>query len=231
MKKLIVTILPILILLSSQTVFAKFSDVDTAFHEYTAINWLEDQGVVEGYSDMTFKPDQPVNRAEFLKMLYETIGMKGKTPTLPFPDVPYNTWYTKYVQEAYSTGVIQGYPDGYFRPDNQINVVEALKIIDEAFFDVNKLYGDGTGVNYCPNGFFTENPMDIDQKAWYNKYAQVAGSLCIFDFGLNAFGMGGFLIDSYVDRGDMAELLYRAKTVKDNENHYYTKELIPDSIK
>lgn len=238
MKKFLAIILPCLALLSSQTAWAKFSDVGSDFEQYKSINWLEEQGAVEGYSDGTFRPDQFVNRAEFLKMLYETIGMEGKNPSLSFPDVPNDAWYTKYVKEAFATGVASGYPDGYFKPENEINVAEALKIIDEAFFDVDQLYGNGSNFTYCPTGFLDFNHLlssdylaKIDQTAWYWKYVHVAGELCIFDFPLNAYGMGGFWMNGSIDRGDMAELLYRAKTVKDNQNHYYKKELIPVIVK
>lgn len=217
----------IFLILSNQTVFASFSDVEADFHQYTSINWLQEQGVVEGYADGSFQPDKLVNRAEFLKMLYETIGMEGHNPTLPFPDVPEYEWYTKYVKEAYETGVVQGYPDGTFKPESTINLAEALKIIREAFFvEVDADYGEGMAeFDYCPNGFLDFDELmepdklaKIDNNAWYWKYVVLTGELCVFDFGLNAYGMGGLWMDSPVDRGDMAEMLYRAAAVVNNMN-------------
>jgi len=78
------------LILSTQTAFAQFADVNSNFHQSESINWLQNQKVVQGYSDNTFRPEAPVNRAEFLKMLYETIGLEGKTANLNFPDVPAN---------------------------------------------------------------------------------------------------------------------------------------------
>lgn len=70
MKKYIVSIVSLLILVVPQTVFASFTDVSSDYHLYDSINWLQEQGVVVGYSDGTYRPDDDVNRVEFLKMLY-----------------------------------------------------------------------------------------------------------------------------------------------------------------
>jgi hypothetical protein len=243
MKKLItISIAASLLVLTSQIALASFNDVDSDFHQYTAINWLESQEVVEGYGDGTYRPEEPVNRAEFLKMLYETIGMEGYTPTLPFIDVPDDEWFTKYVQEAYQTEVVMGYSDDTFRPDDTINLAEALKIISVSFFPDVVGYGEGVEyINYCPDGALDFDDLSsgdhlaqIDKNSWYWEHVVVTGELCVFDFGLNAYGIGGLWMDSYVDRGDMAELLYRAKTVRDNATidwyDPYTDDQEPDLI-
>jgi hypothetical protein len=81
MKKHLIHILIILFLSTSFTTFAVFTDVDENLYPFhISITWLEEQGVVEGYSDGTFRPHNNVNRAEFLKMLYETIGLEGYDP-------------------------------------------------------------------------------------------------------------------------------------------------------
>lgn len=226
MKKIINLILAA-ILLGSTPVFAGFSDVsnykENTFTQF--INWLEDQGVVQGYSDGTFRPGNYINRAEFLKMLYGTIGMSDSKAVLPFPDVPLSEWYTKYIREAYATGVVQGYPDGYFRPENYINFAEALKIVMNGFFDVNGLYGDGVDYDSC--GVSLDSYSGVNTSAWYWKYIHVADELCMlkYDLSSNVWEYQGgdpvpYLVDynpgAYITRADMAALLFIAKAVKDN---------------
>lgn len=238
MKKFITLLITSFLVLSTQTAFAQFTDVGETFHQKESINWLLNQKVIQGYSDNTFKPENPVNRAEFLKMLYETIGLKGKTATLNFPDVPENEWYTKYVKEAYADGVVKGYDDGYFRPDARINLAEALKIVMNAFFDVDKEFNSAKYSQECENGenWSTDSLLNdnsiakIDSGQWYWKYLNGAGSACIMSVGYNANGMGGLWMDGYVDRGDMAEMLYRAKTVKDNQNKPFKKVRKPKDL-
>ncbi|MFH1284223.1 MAG: S-layer homology domain-containing protein, partial [Candidatus Peregrinibacteria bacterium] len=161
-------------LVFSQVAMASFSDVPANHHYRNSIQWMQDNGVVNGYSDGTFRSDQSVTRAEFLKMLYETVGMDGHDADLPFPDISENAWYTPYVKEAYATGVIVGYPDGTFKPNNNINFAEAAKIVGNGFFNVNALYGDGGNYHFCLANF--ENDYVSE---WYWKYFYVTDNFCL----------------------------------------------------
>ncbi|MCK9186290.1 S-layer homology domain-containing protein [Candidatus Gracilibacteria bacterium] len=242
MKKILALILAVLTL-ATNTAFASFSDVSNykndTFSEY--INWLEEQGVVQGYSDGTFRPEKNITRAEFLKMLYETIGREYGDLGIPFSDVYPDAWYAKYVKEAYSTGIVEGYENGTFRPENPINFAEALKIVMEAFFDVNNLYEDGATYNPC-NTIRLDSYSSVSASAWYWKYLHVADEFCILDFDSSANvwkNLGGDPVASTVDfnpsvnitRGDMAALLYIAKAVSDNGNKKYNSiSTLPDDV-
>lgn len=161
-----------------------FTDVSSTDEYSWAINALYDSGVIGGYDDGTYRPDDTINRAEFVKIL---VGV-GDTSALEdssrdcFTDVSTSDWYSKYVCLAKDLGVIDGYADGSFGPGNTINVAEALKITFEALnFDVPDASGE-----------------------WYQKYvdyAQTHSSLY-----LNAWAS----IDQQLTRGEMAELIYRA---------------------
>lgn len=211
------------LLLLAHTALASFSDIESSHYYYESISWLEDQGVVVGYADGEFKPKGSVNRAEFLKMLYETVGMENEDTTLPFSDVPDNQWYSKYVKEAYATGVIDGYPDGTFRPGNPINFAEAIKIVTNGFFPVDSLYGSGESYIPCL--------MDLRymEGNWYWKYFSVADTRCLLPPVINSESHG-FNEADYVTRGDMAEILYRAKAVKDNGYNNFAEEMQPAKI-
>lgn len=213
MKKVLLLIA--LIMGMSQTAFASFPDVPSDHENAEAIAWLKLEGVVQGYPDGTFKPDNQINRAEFLKMLYETIGMEGHDPVLSFPDVPANEWYTKYVKEAFYTKVAVGYPDGYFRPENNINFVEAVKVVMNGFFDVDDLYGAGDEYTPCDEDLREYDGIDTGE--WYWKYLYVADERCILDFGHAAIGVWGLDPSMFITRADMAELLYRAHNQKEDE--------------
>lgn len=164
--------------------------------------------------------------------------MEGYSPALTFPDVPENEWYTKYVEEAFETGVVEGYPDGYFRPKNPINFAEALKIVTAAFYDVDALYGDGAEYDSC-SGISLDTYPSTDTEAWYWKFVHVADELCILSFDSSAhiweyknelLEMADYDLSQNVSRADMAELLYRAKTVKDNDTQKFSGSLAPNDI-
>ena len=119
--------------LSNTPAYAQnFSDLPSNNSYSTAINYLADANIINGYPDGTFKPNQQVNRAEFLKLVLQSSEIpKDVSTEAPFPDIDNNAWYAQYVRKAYAEGWVQGYPDGTFKPEQSINKVEALKIIGE----------------------------------------------------------------------------------------------------
>ncbi|KKX53793.1 S-layer homology domain-containing protein [Brevibacillus borstelensis] len=107
---------------------------DIASNAYKgAILKLNYAGVLKGYTDGTFKPEKEVTRAEFAKIAVLAMGytdeqarlMQGKTA---FKDLPADHWATGYINLAVSQGIIKGYPDGTFKPNNTVKVAEALTV-------------------------------------------------------------------------------------------------------
>lgn len=72
MKKVIISVIATATLLASTTAFAasKFTDVPETYWASTAINDMTDKGVLKGYADGTFKPGNPVSKAEFAHMFH-----------------------------------------------------------------------------------------------------------------------------------------------------------------
>lgn len=95
------------------------------------------QGIIEGYPDGTLRPRQSINRAEALKILLLTASSDRiladlGSPDLPpplFSDVPPDAWFAGYVAKGQALGLIEGYHDGTFRPEQPITRAEAAKII------------------------------------------------------------------------------------------------------
>lgn len=111
-----------------------FSDIAQSHPYHDAISWGKQRKVLQGYADGSFRPDRSVNRAEFLKIILEADPNVDLTKALDptgFPDVDETAWYAPYVRYAKKFGIIEGYPDGTFRPEQTINFAEALKIAYE----------------------------------------------------------------------------------------------------
>lgn len=100
-----------------------------------AIEYLYTNDIIEGYPNYTFKPDGDINRAELVKILvasnFEPVEYSAFAGQSCFPDVNADEWYAKYICFAKSRKIIQGYPDGNFMPENNVNLIESLKIIYE----------------------------------------------------------------------------------------------------
>lgn len=96
------------------------------------IDYLLSKEIVSGYPDGTFKPDKPITRAEFVKIINKIIGNKGKSH-VSFKDINENDWFYDEVAKATKSGYVQGYGDNTFRPNNPITRQEAAKILATAF--------------------------------------------------------------------------------------------------
>src|SRR5437588_6700528 len=98
-----------------------FVDVNEGDWADDPIQYLVDQGVMTGYADGTFRPNENVTRAQFAKMLVVAMGWPVQTPSTPtFSDVPASDWAYGYIETAPPHGVISGYGDGTFHPSASI---------------------------------------------------------------------------------------------------------------
>lgn len=101
-------------------------------HKYEdAIWYVYNNGIVQGYPDGSYQPDRTINRAELLKIIVEssyTDEFNAYEGQGCFTDVSASEWYAKYICFAKDEGLVEGYPDGSFKPAQEINFVEALKI-------------------------------------------------------------------------------------------------------
>ncbi len=163
---------------------------DTSGHSYdSAIDYVKTQGIVNGYDDGTYKPDNLINRAEFTKIiiesLYETSDFESYGSKYCFSDVPRDAWYTQYVCFAKEKGIVDGHPDGSFKPTDSINYVESLKIVLEA---------------YVANGWIEARSIE-GNGFWYTGYTDYANS---YDLSF-AHSVG---VDENLTRAETAETIY-----------------------
>ncbi len=185
--------LGIIFLLNFQTVLAAFSDLSENHKNYPAITYLQKEGILNGYPDGTFRPDNSVNRAEFLKIILA--GSKiplDVSKNTPFADINNEAWYAPYVKKAYSEGWIVGYNDGTFKPEQTINKVEALKILGEV-------------QNWNLPTKITEKPYsDTPILEWYTKYVAYAKEQNYLEETGKFFSPGALMT-----RAKISEIIYR----------------------
>jgi len=106
----------------AQTV--NFSDVPDNYWAKDFIAGLVKLDIIEGFPDGTFRPDGPVTRAQFAAMLRRANANYWEKPdirdTVDFSDVSTRYWAATSIDTAYTTGFMRGYPDGIFRPEQNI---------------------------------------------------------------------------------------------------------------
>lgn len=110
-------------------------DVIDAEQRRNVIGTASQLGIVQGYDDGTFRPDAPVTRAEALKMLLNASRIDQTVPmdttsmaAMQFSDVSPADWFYDIVGKGVAYDLVDGYPDGSFRPQNPITRAEATKI-------------------------------------------------------------------------------------------------------
>jgi len=131
-------------------------------HEYTeALEVLSRLGIVDIVDLEDFDSEQKVSRAEFAKYLASALRLSTDTVKVYFADVPKEHSYAKIITAFVENGIIDGYGDGYFYPDDIIEPAEAYKMIARALG-----YGDwAEAMGGYPAGYIkTAEQMDIIPK-------------------------------------------------------------------
>jgi len=179
-----------------EAVSADFSDIN-GVPQRTSIEYVAAKGLVQGYSDGTFRPLQAVNRAELL-----TILIKSKSPAISlkdqhdcFRDVK-TEWFAPYICAAKAQGIVGGYPNGLFRPGQTVNMTEAYTMALKTF----------------------AFPLPAVQKSdpWYRPFVD-------FVHNNNIFSKFAVLPSKEMTRAEMAVLLEQLLLIKEKQKPLLTK--------
>lgn len=104
----------------------RFSDVASGYWAEGFIQELNQRNVLSGFPDGTFRPNDPVTRAQFAAMVRQAFSRSSVRPSASFVDVPANYWAAAAIQDAYTTGFLAGYPGNVFRPEENIPRAQVL---------------------------------------------------------------------------------------------------------
>lgn len=144
-----------------------YSDVPGNKWYNNAVSTLSNMGIICGYPDGTFRPDAPITRAELAKIAAGFFSDPRVAATYDgrFSDVHGAEWYISYLMTALEEGLIEGYPDGSFRPNRPITRAETCTI-------VNRTLGRKPEKDHLlPESDMINWPDNINRNIWY--YAQM----------------------------------------------------------
>ena len=134
-----------------------YSDVDADAWYNTEVSTMTAAGVFNGYPDGSFKPDAPITRAELVSAMV-TFFTEIEPVDPEFIDTV-GHWADEIIDEAYAQGLIEGYGDDSFRPDQSVTRAEAIKVINIV------LGRDLVAGELCDDMIVWVDNMDTD--AWY----------------------------------------------------------------
>lgn len=147
---------------------------------------LQEIGVID---EGEFDSGRLVSRAEMVKMLEAPINLEGELDMYCFDDVR-SEWFAPYIcQAAGDDGYLEGYADGSFQPDRNVNFVEAAKMISVKYGLQSEMGADGP---------------------WYRVNVEALSGVGAVPQTINSFGQK-------VTRGEVAEMIYHAKKGAEGE--------------
>ncbi|HEY9641999.1 MAG TPA: S-layer homology domain-containing protein [Coleofasciculaceae cyanobacterium] len=138
---------PLVMQAPAQAQAVTFSDVSSDYWAKGFIQELANRGVLSGFPDGSFRPNEPVTRAQFAAMVRQAFRKSPIRPAVSFTDVPETYWAIGAVREAYTTGFMSGFPEGNFLPDQNISRAQVLVSL-------------ANGLGYSANGS-TEGTLQV----------------------------------------------------------------------
>lgn len=216
-KKALCTTIALMLFVATIPVQAQqanvLSDITLDSDYFISVNHLYANGVIGGYPDGTFKPNNTINRAELMKVLVESTsgGIDESKYQNCFPDVRQD-WYAKYVCYAKEQNWVEGYPDGRFRPDKAVQRSEAIKMIVNAFNVKSTVYWP--------------LPDDVNREDWFGEFVETG-----IEYGVLELNDNRFEPAENATRGYVSDILYKLITVFDNDLYSFKEYTVEGPYK
>lgn len=155
------------------TIQVAFKDVPSTYWAQTFIQELATRNIIKGFPDGSFRPNDPVTRAQFAAMLNQAINKNPIRSNVTFVDVPTSYWAAPAIQKSYTIGFMSGYPGNIFKPNENIQRVQILVSLANGLGFVPakptattmQAYSDASNIpNYALNSVAaaTENRMVVN---------------------------------------------------------------------
>lgn len=181
-----------------------FVDISATNPYFKSIKFLKENGIVGGYADGSFRPNQTVNRAEALKMLMLAFNIEAqKGASLNFKDTNNNDWYASFLATALQKNIVGGYADGTFRPSQIVTRAEYLKIL----FKTNNM--DSAPPEVKPY-------EDVPTDSWFASYAFLANKKNVMPLTEGEDHNPRLEPAKGMTRAEVAETIYRMKMIELN---------------
>lgn len=169
-----------------------FTDINSSHWAYDSVINLAEKFILNGYLDGTFKPESNITRAEFAKIIVSATGSVDPYALSTFKDVNNGDWYYSYVSTAYSMGYITGYPDGTFRPNDNITRADICTIVNRVLKSKNtsvSVFKDDSSIpSYAKDAVYALNAKGV----------------------INGYQNGTFAPLTFATRAQTAKIIYGA---------------------
>ncbi len=173
-----------------------FSDVADSLLECSHIELLRSKNIVSGYSDGLYHPDYNLTRGQLAKIIVDSFGLTEAQNVADFPDVGSTNKFYKYFRILRSRGIVNGYSDGLYRPDDPVTRSQFMRFV----------VGAGRIVN---SGYYTYTYSDTryPDVQLDNKFYEFINLLELKGLGLNTWTSSLFEPEKSITRKEAAFVL------------------------
>ena len=168
-----------------------FADVGEGAWYYEAVRFVQEQGLMNGCSDGRFAPEDTLSRSQLAQILFNKEGRPGVNYLLDFSDLADDAWYTEAVRWAASQGIVSGYGDGTFGPDDPITREQLAVML----------------WRYSGSPAATDKELDFNDTDEISGYALEALRWAVENGILNGDGGGGIGPQDQATRAQAAQML------------------------
>lgn len=155
-----------------------FPDVEADRWSADEIEKMASEQIIIGYPDGDFRPEGNLTRAEFATLIYRFAELKSEDGDNYLSDLYDTHWAYKEIKALCDAGLVEGYEDGSFRPENNITRAEVMTVI-------NKILGRKPLESYVKS--LELNPYsDLEEEQWY--YTTVLEATIDHDYKLDTAG-------------------------------------------
>ena len=175
-----------------------FADVTTGDWFYEAVDYVFQRDLMNGTGGARFTPNGTASRAMVATILWRMAGEPQVNYAMSFADVPAGTWYTEAVRWAASEGIVTGYSDTKFGPDDPVT--------REQFAVMLYRYAQTLGEGFTGNWSF---PLNFPDAADVSEYAYEALCWMTMENVIQGMEDGGLHPQGTANRAQLATMLMR----------------------
>ena len=146
LKKVLALVVALTMVLGT-VAFAGYTDVAEDASEYTAVSTLSSLGILTGYEDGSFRPENNITRADFALLLVRVFNLTSDDIT-NFDDVSENDYFASELAIARNTGIVNGIGDNRYAPRNTITRQDMMVMVYRAMQSLNVGFGENSEPQY-----------------------------------------------------------------------------------
>jgi len=195
-------ILPVIV---SSPSLESFNDVPDGYWAKSPIQFMATLGIMNGFHDGKFRPDDPVSRSEFASMLVRLKNIEAnEVVNDPYPDVSKDYWAARYIKAVSYLNLMSNYPDGTFKPDKNVSRIEGV-------VSLARLSESASTDSPSKDPF-----VDVPKTHWAARYIDTAKKTGLVDYLIGK----SFDPNRELTRAEVAELLSKTSYGKDRIRKY-----------